>query len=125
MKKVYLVLPLISGLLMVQMAMASTMVMKPGETPRQLPLPKPHSVMSMGKIEAIDLNARKLRINAVDYSFEPGTRFSGISGAALQPAQLKAGDWVHFWIKPGAGQRSPAIERVELLANPEMGKTKP
>lgn len=125
MKMAYLVLALISGLLGVQSTMARTMVMKPGTMEQQLAAPKPHSVMSMGKIEAIDLNARKIRINAVDYSFAPGTRFSGISGAALQPAQLKAGDWIHFWIKPETNQHTPVIERVDLLANPEMGKTKP
>lgn len=122
MKKAYLVLPLISGLLVVQMAMASTMVMKPGETATRLPAPQPHSVMSMGKIEAIDLNARKIRINSVDYRFDPGaTRFVSVSGAA----QLKAGDLIHFWIKPEMTQHVPVIDQVELLVNPAMKGTRP
>ncbi len=122
MKTINLVLSLMSGLLMVQMAMANTMVMKPGETLRRLPAPQPHSVMSMGKIEAIDLNLRKIRINAVDYSFDPGaTRFVGVSGAA----QLKAGDLIHFWIKPEMAQHVPVIDKVELLVNPAMKGTKP
>ena len=122
MKTINLVLSLISGFLLVQMAMASTMVMKPGETLRRLPAPQPHSVMSMGKIEAIDLNLRKIRINAVDYSFDPGaTRFVSVSGAA----QLKAGDLIHFWIKPGMAQHAPVIDQVELLVNPAMGRTRP
>ena len=124
MKTAYLGLLVISGLLLAQMAMAGGMVMKPGTAPREITAPKPRSVMSMGKIEAINLDARKIRINAVDYSFDSGTtRFVGVSGAALPPAQLKAGDWIHFWIKPQTSQRTPGIERVELLVNPQIGQT--
>ena len=128
MKATNLVLMLISGLLMGQTVMASTMVVKPGTSVKPTATPTPHSVMSMGKIDAINLDARKIRVNGVDYSFDAGTtRFINVSGAYLQPEQLKAGDWIHFWIKPATGQHThtPAIDRVELLVNPEMGKTTP
>ena len=128
MKASYLVLMLISGLLVGPMVMASTMVVKPGASVKPAATPTPHSVMSMGKIDAINLDARKIRVNGVDYSFDAGTtRFINVSGAYLQPELLKAGDWIHFWIKPSTGQHthSLAIDRVELLVNPEMGKTKP
>lgn len=122
MKNVYLVVSLISGLMVMQMGMASTMVMKPGETLRHSSAPKPQSVMSMGKIEAIDLNTRKIRINAVDYSFNPSTtRFVSVSGAA----QLKPGDLIHFWIKPETTQSGPTIDKVELLANPAVKGIRP
>ena len=126
MRMTFLVLPLLSGLLAPQLVLASTMALTPGAVAKPRVAPQPHSVMSMGKIDAVDLNAQKIRINSVDYSFNSGaTRFVRVSGAALQPAQLKAGDWIHFWIKPGIPQHTPAIERVELLINPEIGKTKP
>ena len=128
MKASYLVLMLISGLLVGPMVMASTMVAKPGASVKPDATPTPHSVMSMGKIDAINLDARKIRVNGVDYSFDAGTtRFIDVSGAYLQPELLKAGDWIHFWIKPVSGQHTygSAIDRVELLVNPEMGKTKP
>ncbi|MHB1245192.1 MAG: hypothetical protein ACYCZH_02035 [Sulfuriferula sp.] len=122
MKNVYLVVSLISGFLVVQMAMASTVIMKHGETFTQFPAPKPHSVMSMGTIEAIDQNTRKIRINAVDYSFNPSTtRFVSVSGAA----QLKPGDLIHFWIKPETAQSVPTIDKVELLASPATRGAKP
>ena len=128
MKTTNLVLMLISGLLMGQIVMASTMDVKPGTSVKHAATPTPHSVMSMGKIDAINLDARKIRVNGVDYSFDAGTtRFINVSGAYLQPELLKAGDWIHFWIKPVTGQRThgSAIDRVELLVNPEIGKTKP
>ena len=128
MKTTNLVLMLISGLFMGQIAMASTMVVKPGASVKHAATPTPHSVMSMGKIDSINLDARKIRVNGVDYSFDAGTtRFINVSGAYLQPEQLKAGDWIHFWIKPSTGQHthSLAIDRVELLVDPEMRKTKP
>lgn len=122
MKIAYLVAALVSGLLASHMAMASTMVMKPGETHRHSPVSKPLSVMSMGTIEAIDLNTRKIRINAVDYSFNPSTtRFVSVSGAA----QLKPGDLIHFWIKPETAQSVPTIDKVELLANPTVKGIRP
>ena len=122
MKLSYLVVALIGCLLALNMTMASTMVMKPGETLRHSPVYKPLSVMSMGKIEAIDQNARKIRINAVDYSFNPSTtRFVSVSGAA----QLKPGDLIHFWIKPETAQSVPTIDKVELLANPAVKGIRP
>lgn len=122
MKISYLVAALISGLLASPMAMASTMVMKPGETFRPSPVSKVHSIMSMGKIEAIDQHARKIRINGVDYNFDPSTtRFVSVSGAA----QLKPGDLIHFWIKQDMTQHIPVIDKIELLANPVVRGTRP
>jgi hypothetical protein len=43
----------------------------------------------------------------------------------MQAAQLKAGDWVQFWIKPATAQRMPQVERVVLMVNPESRKAKP
>jgi hypothetical protein len=126
MRMTFLVLPLLSGLLAPQILLASTMALTPGAVAKPRVAPQPHSVMSMGKIDAVDLNAQKIRINSVDYNFNSSaTYFVSVSGATLQPAQLKAGDWIHFWIKPGMPQHKSGIERVELLVNPETGKTKP
>jgi hypothetical protein len=122
MKMSNLVWVLLSGFFLSHMSMASTMVMKPGETFRPSPVSKVHSVMSMGKIEAIDQHTRKIRINAVDYSFDPSTtRFVSVSGAA----QLKPGDLIHFWIKQDMTQHIPEIDKIELLANPVVRGTRP
>lgn len=122
----FLVLQLLIGSLALQSALAATMTLAPGATAKPQAAPKPHSVMSMGKISAIDLDAQKIRINAVDYGFDSSaTRFVSVSGSALKPAQLKVGDWIHFWIPSEMNPHNPVIEKVELLVNPETGKSKP
>jgi hypothetical protein len=121
-----LVFVLLGGLLTVNSCLAVTSIALPGAAPAPHVTPKVQSVMSMGKLDAIDLAAKTFHINGVAYSFEgSGVRFVNTNGGAMQAAQLKAGDWVQFWIKPATAQRMPQVERVVLMVNPESRKTKP
>jgi hypothetical protein len=123
-----LVYVMLSGLLTVNSCFAVTSIALPGAAPAPAPhvTPKVQSVMSMGKLDAIDLVAKTFHINGVAYSFEgSGVRFVNTNGGAMQAAQLKAGDWVQFWIKPATAQRMPQVERVVLMVNPESRKAKP
>lgn len=122
----YLIFPLLAGLLATHATLASKMERQPGDATTLHAAPKVLSVMSMGKVEAIDAAAGKLRINGVEYSFETSGRlFVNASGAPVNAAQIKVGDWVHFWIKASTAQHMPQVERVELLVNPELRKAKP
>jgi hypothetical protein len=121
-----LVFVMLGGLLGVNSCLAVTTIALPGAAPAPHVTPKVQSVMSMGKLDAIDLAARTFHINGVAYSFEgSGVRFVNTNGGAMQAAQLKTGDWVQFWIKPSATQRMPQVERVVLMVNPESRKAKP
>ena len=117
---------ILGGLLTVNSCLAVTSIALPGAAPAPHVTPKVQSVMSMGKLDAIDLAARTFHINSVAYSFEgSGVRFVNTNGGAMQAAQLKAGDWVQFWIKPSVIHHTPQVERVVLMINPESRRTKP
>lgn len=123
---------LLAAMQFTQSAGAFTIVSPPKGASASIEVVRPHvipvvqSVMSMGKLDAIDLVARTFHINSVAYSFEgSGVHFVNTNGGAMQAAQLKAGDWVQFWIKPSATQHTPQVERVVLMVNPESRKAKP
>ena len=121
-----LVFVMLGGLLTANSCLAVTSIALPGAAPAPHVTPRVQSVMSMGKLDAIDLVAKTFHINGVAYSFEGGSvRFVNTNGGAMQAAQLKAGDWVQFWIKPSSTQRTPQVERVVLMVNPESRKVKP
>lgn len=114
MKMAFLILPLMSGILTVQPALARQMS-NPGETVVSQPAPKSVAVMSMGKIEAIDVVTKRLRVNGVSYGIDPATLFFDRSGRRTQAARLKTGDWINFWIKSGPATVTPTLEQVVVL----------
>jgi len=127
----YFLVPLLAAILSAHSVLAVTMTRQPDAAgsanvdAKSRGVPKVQSVMSMGKLDAIDVAAQTFRINGVTYSFEGGVRFVNTNGRAMQAAQIKAGDWVQFWIKSSHTQRTPQVERVVLMVNPESRKAKP
>ena len=115
MKTVFLIFILMSGILTVQPTIARMQVLKPGEVAIAHSPSKFASVISMGQIETINFDTKRVRINGVSYSFDSATRFFDRANHKSQATQLKAGDWINFWIKSSSTQTTPALEQVTLL----------
>lgn len=113
MKTAFLITTLVIGILHALPATARTQILTPGEVVVNRAPPKSISVMSMGQIEAINFELKRVRINGVSYGFDSATRFFDRVGHKTQSTQLKAGDWINFWIK--SGSTPTALEQVTLL----------
>ncbi|BBP01202.1 hypothetical protein [Sulfuriferula nivalis] len=123
----YVTFLLLANLFCSHASLASMIVMPPeAKTKTHADIPKVLSVMSMGQLQSVDVEAKTLRINGVVYSFAAGDmKFIGIAGGSIPSSQLKVGDWVHFWIKSSVTQQSSyQLERLELMVNPESRKVK-
>ena len=116
MRTAFLITPLMICILHAVPATARTQILGPGEVAVTRAPPKSISVMSMGQIEAINFESKRVWINGVSYGFDSATRFFDRAGHKSQSTQLKAGDWINFWIKSGSTQTTPALEQVALLS---------
>lgn len=115
MKTVSLIFPLVIGILTALPATARTQILNPGEVAVTRASTQSVSVVSMGQIQAINFESKRVWINGVSYGFDSATRFIDRVGHKTQSTQLKAGDWINFWIKSGSTQAIPALEQVTLL----------